>query len=254
MQLQLSTWQEIQQRLTHDVGILIPIGSTEQHGPTGLIGTDAICPEVIARGVGDQHDVLVGPTLTLGSAQHHLGFTGTITLRPSTLLAVVRDVVQSLAHHGFRRILFLNGHGGNVATVNAAFSEVYADISWRGGVAPHCHISSWWQGPRVVRLRKQLYGDNEGDHGTCSEISMTQYAYPESIKHSPLQGRAPAYSGIFDAHDYRQRYPDGRIGSDPRLCSPEHGEQLFAAAVADVADTFARFNTAKPTAMDTNAG
>lgn len=245
MQLQLSTWQEIQQRLTHDTAILIPIGSTEQHGPTGLIGTDAICPEVIARGVGDQHDVLIGPTLAIGSAQHHLGFAGTITLRPSTLLAVVRDVVQSLAHHGFRRILFLNGHGGNVATVNAAFSEVYADISWHGRETLQCHISSWWQGPRVVRLRNQLYGDSEGAHGTCSEISVTQYAYPESIKHSALEGIAPAYSGIFDAHDYRQRYPDGRIGSDPRLCSPEHGRRLFEAAVADVAETFAHLQTAK---------
>lgn len=58
VQLQLSTWQEIDQRLGRDTAIIVPIGSTEQYGPTGLIGTDANCPEVVARGVGERHDVL----------------------------------------------------------------------------------------------------------------------------------------------------------------------------------------------------
>jgi len=246
MQLRLSTWQEIEQRLGHDTGILIPIGSTEQHGPTGLIGTDVICPEVIAQGVAEQHDVLVGPTLAVGSAQHHLGFAGTITLRPSTLLAVVRDVVQSLAHHGFQKVLFINGHGGNIATISAAFSEVYAESSLRGGTAAvQCRLHSWWQGTRVTHLREKLYGEREGDHATCSEISLTQYAYPQSIKQATLTGIAPAYTGIFDAQDYRQRYPDGRIGSDPRSACPEHGRLLFEAAVADVAEVFAAFKAGR---------
>lgn len=241
MLLQLSTWQEIEQRLRRDTGIIVPIGSTEQHGPNGLIGTDAICPEVVARGVGEQHDVLIGPTLAVGNAQHHLGFPGSVTLRPGTLLAVVRDVVQSLAHHGFDRILFLNGHGGNIATVNAAFSEVYADITFRGGRSIHCRLRNWWDGERVRKLRDELYGDREGSHGTCSEISLTQYAYPESIKRVTCDGIAPAHTGIFDAKDYRERYPDGRIGSDPSLCSPEHGRLLFEAAVADLAEAFRQF-------------
>ena len=131
MQLALSTWHEVEAYLRTSRGIIIPIGSTEQHGPNGLIGTDHLDAEFVSKGVGDEIDCLVAPTLTIGMSQHHLGFAGSITLRPSTMIALVGDVVTSLMKHGFERFLFINGHGGNVATVTAAFDEIYAVASMR---------------------------------------------------------------------------------------------------------------------------
>jgi len=87
MKLQHATWPDIEAWLKDHNGIVIPIGLTEQHGPTGLIGTDAICPEVIAGGMAGQR-ALVAPTLAIGRAQHHLALPGSISLRSSTLIPV----------------------------------------------------------------------------------------------------------------------------------------------------------------------
>ena len=244
MQLHLSTWQEVETYLKRSTGIVLPIGSTEQHGPNGLVGTDAICPEVVAKGLGEAADAMVAPTISVGIAQHHLGFAGSMCLRPSTLIAVMRDYVMSLAKHGFDRFFFLNGHGGNIATIHAGFAEIYSDISleaWQSNRPIRCASKNWWDGEGVSKLGEELYGDDEGQHATCSEVSLTQFAYPDSIKNVNFESRAPAYSGIHDADDYRQRYPDGRIGSLPSLSTPEHGRQFYELAVKDLAVSYQKF-------------
>ncbi len=245
MQLALSTWQEVEDYLRGSRGIIIPIGSTEQHGPNGLIGTDHLDAEFVAKGVGDQIGALVAPTLTIGMSQHHLGFAGSITLRPSTLIALVGDVVTSLTKHGFERFLFINGHGGNVATVTAAFDEVYAASSMRAPSTSspvRCKMVFWSQGSRATALAKELYGDANGSHATAAEVSLSQHYHPEAIKYAQMSPKvAPKSTGFFDCADYRRRFADGRIGSDPSLSTPEHGARLFEAAVADMIDTYRAF-------------
>lgn len=233
MKLQLSTWPEIESWLDEHDGIVIPIGSTEQHGPTGLIGTDAICPETIADGLAER-GVLVAPTLSIGMAQHHLAFPGSITLRPATLMAVIRDVVESLASQGFRRFLFLNGHGGNIATVHAAFAGLYADASLAARASGlELLLFNWFQGARVGKLSQELFGDAEGSHATPSEVSLTWYAYPDQVRSAALDPERAPDGPIRDARDYRGRFPDGRIGSEPGLARVEHGRRLYEAAVED---------------------
>jgi creatinine amidohydrolase len=242
MRLQLCTWPDVEAYLRRSTGIIVPIGSTEQHGPNGLIGTDALCPETLALAAGERAQLMVAPTLSIGMAQHHLGFAGSITLRPSTLIAVVQDVVRSLARHGFTHVYFLNGHGGNVATVNAAFAEVYAESSLAGGDSPlRLKLANWYQGRRVAAVSKRLFGNSEGSHATPSEISLTWHAYPEAAR--PMQFDPPLAptGGFHDAADYRRRFPDGRIGSDPSLASVDAGRQLFEAGVDDTVEDYAAF-------------
>ncbi|MCB1859808.1 MAG: creatininase family protein [Gammaproteobacteria bacterium] len=244
MQLHLLTWMEVEDYLKTSQGIIVPIGSTEQHGPMGLIGTDCICPGVIAERVGREEGVLVGPTISLGMAQHHLAFPGTISLRPSTLIALLKDYVGSLSRNGFRRFYFLNGHGGNIATVQSAFAEIYAGQSFLANPESRdirCKLTNWYDLPEVAELARELYADKEGHHATPSEVSVTQFAYPDHIKQAELGELTPYHRFPTDAVDFRNCFPDGRMQSDSSLARPEHGERLVERCVTAVKRDYADY-------------
>ncbi|MGV0027051.1 creatininase family protein [Phormidesmis priestleyi] len=256
MQLHLSTWLEVERYLEQSNGIILPIGSTEQHSPIGLIGTDAICAEAIARGVGESTHAIVAPTINVGMALHHTAFPGSMSLRPSTMILMIRDYVTCLARplagnskrSGFRKFFFINGHGGNVATMKAAFSETYAhlaDLGIEGSDRVHCQVSNWYMCGSVYRLAKELYGDQEGSHATPSEVALTQYIYPESIKQAPLSEDVAKGHPIYGAIDFRRRYPDGRMGSNPALATPEHGKQFYELAVKEISSAYLEFLNAE---------
>ena len=252
MNLQRATWPEVEAYLQTSRGVVIPTGSTEQHGPTGMIGTDSFTSETIAHAMGDLVGALVGPTLSLGPAQFNLGFPGTVSLRPTTLIQVIIDYVQSLARQGFRHFYFLNGHGGNIAPAMCAFQELYADhsLARHAGAAIHCRLRSWWDFAEVNEIRQRLYGAAEGMHATPSEIAITRHLLPGQSKPDTLA--APASLGADflrlhsgdnhpDAATHRAQFPDGRVGSDSALGRAEHGRDLVAAAAAAAARDYTHF-------------
>lgn len=243
MQLALCTWQEIDAYLTRSKGIIIPVGSTEQHGPTGLLGTDTISVELIAQRAGDAANILVAPAFPVGVAAHHMGFSGSMSLRPETFMAAMRDWAASLAQHGFRRIYFFNGHGGNIASLNKVAAVITEELN--PGLAEadqvQCRVQSWWQYENVHALCQQLYPEGHGSHATPSEVAITQYAYPEIIKRAALEPRIAPTGRFSNAEDYRAAFPDGRIGSDPALANPVDGEKLVSAAVAGLIVDYQRF-------------
>ena len=247
MLLAHSTWPELEARIARSKTVVVPIGSNEQHGPTGLLGTDWMCPEIIAHHAHETGDLLVAPTFNVGMAQHHLGFPGSISLRPSTMIAALRDWSVSLAGHGFEKIYFLNGHGGNVATIEAAFSEIYSESSWRRerrGFA--LKLKNWWDLPGVAKLCERLYPTGHGSHATPSEIAVTQFAYPDSVKAANYAPQIAPSGPIREALDFRARYADGRMGSDPGLATPEAGGEIVRLAADGLVSDVRAFASESP--------
>jgi creatinine amidohydrolase len=244
IRLQLRSWPEVEDYLSRCRGVIVPLGSTEQHGPTGAIGTDALTAEAVALEVGRRTGVLVTPAQAFGMAEHHLGFAGTISLQPSTLLAVLHDVVLSLARHGFERIYVINGHGGNIATARAAFAEAYGTAAARGlpgAERLRCRLANWFTAGPVMREARDRYGDREGHHATPSEIALTLHLEPSlTAKQRPLPEAAPA-GPIHGPEDFRRRHPDGRMGSDPFLATADDGARFLELAATALAEDLADF-------------
>ncbi len=237
IRLALRSWPEVESYLQGCKGVIIPLGSTEQHGPTGAIGTDALTAEAVALEVGRRTGVLVTPAQAFGMAEHHLGFAGTMSLQPATLLAVLHDLVLSLGRHGFERVFVINGHGGNIATAKAAFAQAHGTATTRNlPVAPQlrCRLANWFMAGPVMRQARDLYGDKEGHHATPSEIAVTLAVEPSlQSKQRPLPDPAPA-GPIHGPDDFRRRHPDGRMGSHPSLATAQHGDCLLY--TSDAAD------------------
>ena len=255
--LALRTWPEIETYLAASKGIIVPAGSVEQHGVAGLLGTDLLCAEAVARRAAEAAGALMGPPIALGMAQFNLGFPGTITLRPTTLIALVIDYISSLAATGFERVYVVNGHGGNGAPIRSAFQEIYAQRSLRPSPADKplfLKLVNWWDVPGADALRKKLYGSAEGFHATPSEVAITAALFRDRVNPAgfgPAATSAPENALIqhggdpyFDAADHRRRYPDGRVRSDPARATAEDGAALLDAASAGIAADYKAFLTA----------
>lgn len=142
MRISEMTWMQVEEHLKRDDRCVWPLGSTEQHAYLSLC-VDSILAERVALEAAEPLGIPVFPVLPYGIAPYFGAFPGTVSLRVATYLGVVSDVLDSLAAHGFRRILIVNGHGGNSAAQSLA-------IEWTSG-HPQAKIKfhNWWNAPRV---------------------------------------------------------------------------------------------------------
>lgn len=239
MRLDQATWREVEAYLARSRGIIIPTGSTEQHGPMGLIGTDALCAGEIAESAAQLAGAYVAPTLAYTPAPFNMSFPGTISVSEPVFEALVSEILEGLISHGFDCVYFLNGHGANLAPLKRAAKKFEK---------ANIRIRNWWDFDAVNALRREYYGDWEGMHGTPSEIAITQATHrviPAGIAETPPEKLSPEYisehSG--DRHgppdQHRQRFPDGRVGSHSALATAEHGRAILGAAAVAVADDYA---------------
>jgi creatinine amidohydrolase len=142
-------WQQVESYLETDDRCVLPIGSTEQHGRLSLC-VDAILAERIALDAAEPLGIPVYPVMPFGCAPYFSAFPGSISLKVETLLAVVRDVIGSMYTSGFRRVLIVNGHGGNAAVGNLA-RELLAE---RTDMSIRFH--NWWLGPQVEAKAREI--------------------------------------------------------------------------------------------------
>ena len=239
MRLDLCTWQEVEAYLTHATGIVLATGSTEQHGPMGLIGTDTICAGTIAEQAAERTGALMAPPIGLTPAPFNTGFPGTLSVSETLFEQIIAEITDGLLAQGFTRIYVLNGHGANLAPLRRV-----------AGDRPEFRIRSWWDFEPVNALRREFYGAWEGMHATPSEIAITQALHrvippgdasdpPRKLSAEFIAAHAGDKHGPPDEH--RRDFPDGRVGSHSALATPEHGERLLEAAVGAVAEDYRAF-------------
>jgi creatinine amidohydrolase len=232
MLLENCSYPEVEAYLEEKDTILVPIGSVEQHSPYGLIGTDFIDAEAVARVAGKKLGILVAPTICYGVSSHHMAFKGTVALQPDTLMSVLTDIAKSLVAHGFRRIIYVNGHGGNVNSLQASFERLKND-----NVPGRFDVVSWYSSGEVQKLCKKFFKDNEGHHATPGEVSISRYLRPEAFEGKPdheQEVARPKYYWPLTAGEMRRVFPDGRMESAPWLATAEHGAKILKAAAADL--------------------
>jgi creatinine amidohydrolase len=235
MEIYLKTWPEVEAYLKDKRSLILPVGSTEQHGPTGLIGTDFLTAWDIAKKVGEKIEVMVASPVCYGMALHHLAFPGSSALKPSTYIAMLKEIISNYARHGFRDFYVINGHGGNIPSLQATFSELLD-----GDQDYQFQLFNWWHLPDVTKYEQETFGEANGFHATCGEVSVTMATHPEAfnIEREYQHFETPkSYSWPKSPVEFRKTFPDGRMGSNPSLATRAHGEKIFNLAVNAIADS-----------------
>ncbi|MEM7718018.1 MAG: creatininase family protein [Pseudomonadota bacterium] len=236
------TWPDLEARLADGVCVMLPVGSTEQHGPIGLIGTDTICATQISVAASDLCNGIVAPSLGYTPAPFNTAFPGTVSVTADLFSKLLEQVCGGLLSQGFQGIFIVNGHGANLEP-----AQNVKDRFSPGSI----HIQSWWDPAPVSDLRADLFGAWEGMHATPSEVAITQALHGARFHPDAEMPPEPLSADYIRAHsgdkhgppnEHKARFPDGRVGSHSALATPEAGTRLLQVAARALAADFTTFS------------
>ena len=236
------TGPEILTELTEESIVLLPIGAIEQHGPHLPLSVDYVIADEMARAVlekcGKEIDLWVLPTLSFSKSNEHSWSPGTISLGYETLMAVLNDIARSVSTTKAKKIVILNGHGGNTTMLSTALRELRIEYS----------LQTFLMHPSIPPAYGGASNEDElgmGIHGGRDETSMFMFLRPEQVNLSKAKRRIPEHltsnshvkfggsvSFGWLSNDFDQ---DGYIG-DPTGASKELGEKLFDSAVTSLTE------------------
>jgi len=213
-------WMDVEKYLQTEDRLMVVLGASEQHGFLSL-QTDTKIPMALADAASQQTGVLVAPELTIGVSPYFINYPGTISVRSETYIQFVADILRSLNHSGFHRILVVNGHGGN-SIISSKLVEVQNEcpglkLSWY----------SWWESHSVSALAQQY--DLAPEHASWMEaFQFTRVAdLPEGIK------LGVSFTGVLNAEETRAKYGDGVFGGNYQV-DEQIMQQLFHVCLLDI--------------------
>ena len=215
-------WFDVENYLQQDDRLLLVLGSCEQHAYLSLL-TDVRIPMALADAASQQTGVLIAPPLNFGASPYFLAYPGTLSLRVSTLLDVVEDLVRSAYGQGFRRLLVLNGHGGN--------DPVRLRLYELAGELPGLRLAwyAWWTSHSVTEVARR-YALKPAHANWLEAFPFTTVADLPAVEKVP-----PYIPGLLGAEEARRIYGDGSFGG-PYFAPAEVMEAVFSAALLDVLD------------------
>jgi creatinine amidohydrolase len=234
MLLQEMTWPEIG-NLSRDIPVLMPVAALEQHGRHMPVFTDSMLLGEVVRRVGEamKDRVLIAPVMWLGNSHHHLDFQGTLSASPRVYLDLLNDMAENVIAHGFRRIVFINGHGGNATPGKQAVFEIRQRHRDRSDLL--LLFGAYWDQANPNGGRPDLVQSQMG-HACEWETSMMLRLAPQLVRdHTRTEpvpfgfGFEPAYRGWVT----KDRTQPGHIGH-PKEATADKGEYLFATYAAGV--------------------
>lgn len=224
------SWSDFQEAMSSNDLIIVPVGSTESHGPHNPLGTDTHIALAVAKAVGEKMGVPVAPVMPIGFARNLMGFPGTVNLDGELLRQVMVQVCEAFIRHGAKRILFINGHGGNANALRFVANDLYEKY---GVIATN---SEWWT------TLHQLIGLNVSEHGGKHETSFMMAANHRIVdmKKAKTVPRTPPADGFTVDEGVKFRgasvplplpvdklTPQGSYGEDVEGASKEIGDRLF---------------------------